>query len=363
MVKRLFAFLILVLLVFPVYSENTVSVKLNLNSIITRLEDNDWSLSGLGSARLSIQSEKNRNVKAQLALETYISDQFMLDIYRAFIKVRFPVFRITFGKSALSWGEGFYYNAGDVIFGESAVTGDMMESELRDNAAWLLSFYFPLGTYSFLEAVVLEPELNLYEMITDEDAEPPHISDTSYGLRTNFKIVNVELETGYLFNGLEYTHSPYMSMQGHLLVDWYLAGSVVIPADAEDIEELEPKLSFGIFHLISFENDATLTLRLETLVKPDALWQETEADDDTEYGLMFFPEVVYNPIDSVGVFFRNIVSPIDLSALFAVGVDWNVYSGLSIINSISVQAGEEADIYGFNRDGGFALTSGLKYIY
>jgi hypothetical protein len=173
----------------------------------------------------------------------------------------------------------------------------------------------------------------------------------------------VELETGYLFNGLEYTHSPYMSMQGHLLVDWYLAGSVVIPADAEDIEELEPKLSFGIFHLISFENDATLTLRLETLVKPDALWQETEADDDTEYGLMFFPEVVYNPIDSVGVFFRNIVSPIDLSALFAVGVDWNVYSGLSIINSISVQAGEEADIYGFNRDGGFALTSGLKYIY
>lgn len=363
MVKKIPVFVFSLFLLLPIYSENTVSVKLNLNSIITMLEDYGFSLSGLGNARLSIQSEKNRNVKAQLALDAYVSEQVFFDIYRAFIKVRFPVFRITLGKSAISWGEGFYFNAGDVIFGENAVSGDMMESELRDNAAWLLSLYFPLGTFSFIEAVVLEPELNFYELLTEDDAEPPHISDTSYGIRTNFKIVNVELETGYLFNGLENTHSPYMSMQGHLFIDWYFAGTVVIPADSDQIEDLEPKISLGIFHLINFENNATLSLRLEGLLKPDALWHEREANDDTEYGIMLFPEIIYFPIDSVGVFIRSIVSPVDLSALFSVGADWNVYSGLSIINNIAVQAGEETDIYGFNRDGGLSFTSGLKYIY
>ena len=361
--KKILYFCLFVLFLQPVYSENSVSVKLNLNSIVTMLSDYDWSLSGLGSARITIKSVNNRNVKAQISLDSYISETVFLDIYRAFIKVRFPVFRITLGKSAISWGEGFYYNAGDVIFGETAVSTDMMENELRDNAAWLLSLYFPLGTYSFLETVVLEPELNLYELLTEDDAEPPHISDTSYGLRTNFKIVNVEFESGYLFNGIEDSHNPYVSLQGHLLVDWYLAGSLMIPLDTEQIEDLEPKISLGLFHVISFENDSSLSFRLEGLVKPDALWEEQDADDDTEYGLMIFPELIWKPIESVGVFFRSVVSPIDLSSLFSLGVDWNVYSGLNIINNISIQAGEETDILRFNRDGGFAFTSGLRFIY
>ncbi len=361
--KKILYFYLLIFLLLPVYSENSVSVKLNLNSIVTMLEDYDWSLSGLGSVRITIKSENNRNVKAKISLDTYISDSFLLDIHRAYIKVRFPVFRITMGKSAISWGEGFYYNAGDVIFGETAVTTDMMENELRDNAAWLISLYFPLGTYSFLETVVLEPELNLCELITDENAAPPHISDTSYGLRTNFKIVNVEFETGYLFNGIEDNHNPYLSLQGHLLLGWYLAGSLMIPVETEQIEDIEPKISWGLFHLISFENDSSLTLRLEGLIKPDAFWEEQNSSEETEYGLMLYPEVIWNPIDSVSVLFRSVVSPIDLSSLFSTGVDWNVYSGLNIINYISVQAGEETDIFGFNRSGGFSFTSGLKYIY
>ena len=100
---------------------------------------------------VSFKSKGNRNVRANLQIDADISDRVSLDVSRAFVKVRFPLFRVTLGKTRVSWGEGFFFNAGDVIFEgvelQSDISGNSSggKSEgLRRETAWLADVYIPL---------------------------------------------------------------------------------------------------------------------------------------------------------------------------------------------------------------------------
>ncbi len=349
-----------------VNAEMSTSVKLTLLNTLARIDEDYWSFSGLGTGRLTFKAEKNKNVKAQLSLDAQIADSAIFDISRAFIKVRFPGFRTTLGKARVSWGEGFFYNAGDVIFGASAPSPDMTAEELRDETAWLTSVYVPLGTYSFLETILLAPELNLSELTDNPDAKAGHIRDTQAGGRFVTRIQGIKTEGGYLYSGIDAAHKPYLSFQGHLLIDWHLCASVSIPGESPHISDLREtlNLSWGLFHMQTFLHGSSLFFRLEGLVIPDASWSEKNSStEDAEYALMLYPEISWSATDSLSLILRNIVSPIDRSVLITAGIHWNIYEGFKIFGFLTRQAGETTDIYGWNKPGGIGATAGFQFTY
>ena len=85
-----------------------------------------------GSARLDLAATGNRNVRGQLSIAADLHlppaapaaagtdpDHVVtsLGVQRAFIRARLPGFRLTAGKTRLSWGRGRFFNAGDILFG------------------------------------------------------------------------------------------------------------------------------------------------------------------------------------------------------------------------------------------------------
>lgn len=362
-IKKFIALLFLVVFgIAPAAAEILPSVKLTLLNSLARIDEDELSFSSLGKGRVTLQSARNKNVRAQLTIDTIVADTIMFDISRAFIKVRFPGFRTTIGKAKVSWGEGFFYNAGDVIFGDTASIGDISAEELRDEARWLTSAYIPLGTYSFIEPILLVPGLNLSELMQDQDDSIPSTADTSAGGRVVARVKGIKIEGGYLYRGIEQQHKPYLSFQGHLFLDWHLSSSLSIPHYSPEVSDLKQsfKISWGLFHLQSFISGDIVSFRLEGLVKPHASWKEKDAE---EYGLMLYPEIAWSPGKTLTFLFRSIVSPIDCSALITTGMYWNIYEGLKILNFLSVQAGETTDIYGWRKPGGIAFSSGFQFIY
>ena len=350
--------------ILPAHAEMLPSVKLTLMNSLARIDEDSLSFSSLGKGRFTLQSVKNRNVRAQLTLDTTIADTVMIDISRAFIKVRFPGFRTTIGKAKVSWGEGFFYNAGDVIFGDTPLTADMTAEELRDEAVWLTSAYIPLGTYSFIEPIILVPGLNLSELMLDPEDSTPSTTDPSAGGRFVARPGGIKVEGGYLYRGAEQSHNPYLSFQGNLFLDWHLSSSISIPYYSPMISDLEEsfKISWGLFHLQSLASGMSLSFRLEGLVKPCASWIEKEGDS-SEYSFMLYPEISLSVNESLTYLLRSVVSPIDLSALITAGMYWNIYEGFKILSFLSVQAGETTDIYGWNKHGGIIFSCGFPFIY
>ena len=366
---HVFVFVIFGSLIFcalPLEADMSTSVKLTLLNIVSRAQQGDWGFYGLGTGRVTFKADKYKNIRAQLSMDVQVADTAVFDISRAFVKARFPGFRVTLGKARVSWGEGFIYNAGDVIFGAAGASVDMTAEELRDEAAWLSSLYVSLGTYSFLEAIVLAPELNLSELIGDPDADTPRIADTQAGGRFVARVIGIKTEGGYIYRGSEQTHNPYLSFQGHLLVDWHLSGSVSIPQDPRGGSGFAKSaaVSLGLFHMQKIPDDSSLSFRIEGLIKPAAAWSEDNSGSgDTEYAFMLYPEIVWAVSDSLVFISRNIVSTVDLSALITTGVNWNIYEGLKILGLAAVQAGEESDTYGWNKPGCLAVSAGFQFIY
>jgi len=113
-----FLLLLVMLILFlssSVYAKIVTTVKITALAGVTKLGD-DVGISGIVQSSLIVKSLGNKNVRGYLELSSLVTDTVSLDIPRAYIKVRFPRFRITDGKNRVSWGEGFLFNAGDVIF-------------------------------------------------------------------------------------------------------------------------------------------------------------------------------------------------------------------------------------------------------
>jgi len=342
------------------------TVKLTLLNTLARTGGEEYGVYGLGTGRLTLKSAGEKNVRAQLSLDTVIGDEVLLDVSRAYVKTRFPGFRITVGKDAVAWGEGTFFNAGDVIFGPVPVSGDLTAEVIRDDAVWLTSAYIPLGTYAFAEPVLLAPGLDL-SASTGQGTSGSNGSfspkDTAAGGRVVTKIAGIKTEAGYLFREAENTHNPYFALQGHLLADLYLAASVSIPGPESGLD-MEAAFSFGVFHLQSMKNRPAgdLSFRLEGLLRPSGEWEAVPGGSDA-YGILLYPEAVWDAARTLSFLGRSVVSPVDSSALFTAGVNWNVYEGLKVLGYIFMQAGEEEDLYGFRKPGGAGISAGLQYIY
>ena len=325
-------------------------------------------LLGGGEAGLTVKSTGSREVRGLFQINVLLGNGYSLEIPRAYIKARFPGFRTTVGRTRVSWGRGFFFNAGDVIFeGLELAVRDLSAAELRNRTDWLAEIYLPLGQFSYFEVVLLPYSGSSPGLVLDA-VDLGTTGEVAGGGRLAFKLGSLSGEAGYLYHGESETHRPTLSVQGHLLADLYAASSWHIPAygaRSEDLDEYTA-LSAGFFSLINLPAGCSGSVRLEAGIRPGGAWQalaEAPGEDETGYGLYLFPEITFAPRDNLSFQLRSLVSPLDGSALILGAVSWNVYQGLTVLANLACQAGEEQDTYDWRRAGSIAFSTGLEYIY
>ena len=324
-------------------------------------------------------------MSGQLELEFYpgalygssADDSSDFFLKKAWVKTRFPGFRLTVGKTRLAWGQGMVFNAGDLLFGSLNPVLDLTAEELRSDTAWLSAVNIPFGPFAFAEAVVLPPSFD-----SDEEGDVKEISRSSLGGRLYFLAGDVKVEGGYLYKGEEKVsgdvpgHRPYLALQGNIGPDWYLASSAAFATDkqideqdAEDDWEKTIMVSGGLFHLQEINRNNSLSLRLEALVFPGLNWEEEESRDAV-YGLYLYPEISWTG-GSVTSSLQSVISPLDASAMITGGSSWNLYQGLTLLAYLTFLTGEKSDTFAWDRgslweDGsdqvnGFSFMCGLRY--
>ena len=363
----------------PASAEVVSSVTLSGYGTVARAGDGA-AVGAFLKGRLDLQSVGNENVRGQLQLDGWVGDGLVLDIPRAWIRVRLPGFRITVGKTRVSWGEGFVFNAGDVVFGSlNPLAGDLSAAALRDQTAWLTAAYIPLGAFSFLEVVALPFGVpsGAAQGLGDDLAAlltPRPLNELAggAGLRGVFKAGGVKLESGWYADWARRMQQPYVSLQGHLLADWNLCAALAVPFDDPDWRQAAEWLAVtaGLFHLARLGEDRSLSLRLEGALRPGAAWHEAAGAEALPagepsapvYGLLLFPEAALALSATLSLELRALLSPVDGSGLTLLGAAWSPYQGLRLQLFVSAMAGDADDLYAWGY-GGPALTLGAEFVF
>jgi hypothetical protein len=344
-------------------AEVRTSVELTLLDALTRLHGDEAGFTAGGVGKLVLDTAPSETLRGQVALETRIGDVTELNVSRAYLRIRTPGWRVTHGLTPLAWGQGFFYNAADPIFGPEGSTEDLTAKELRDFSVWQSTLFIPLGPFTFVEGTLLAPELNVRDLINDPDAKPPAASDAAGGTRFVGRVGAAQIEAGYLYRGSDGTHNPFVSLRGNVLVDVYVAASAALPQEGIGLEQVEDRVlaSAGLFHVMRGPGGSFVTARLEGLVRPGGRWEPGPAG--SVYGIVLYPELVWNAGPRISLISRNFLSPIDLSALCALGADWKFQPGLSLLAFASAQLGERDDTWAWGRERDLTLTAGFRFVY
>lgn len=351
------------------WGESRITTKMELFDTVVWLGSNNWISAGTGSVSLSIDQTDNKNVKSQFRISAVPNPEtgdIDVSVPRAYVKFRFPKIRSVIGKAPFSWGEGLIFNAGDVIFGDTALSTNLMQTEFLDSDAWLTTLYYSLGNFSFIEAIVLPPE-----DILDSGTVENGLDKTIAGGRLVTKLGNTKLESGYIYDGRIYAHKPYLTLQGNLYLDWHLSASVSLTAgDAlTDLIKDSLVITAGIYSLASIGYDGILNYRLETLIKPYEKWEKYSAgtDESESYGIYLYPELTYSLNSGMALILRSFFSPLDMSAVVIPGFSWNVFQGFNLLGFATFGIGEPSDTYAWEPEtaggSGFALMIGVSVIY
>lgn len=356
---------------FPLSAAADTVVDLNLYHVM-QVRDTGNDVSSLytmaGKASVSFKSPNEGNVRGDVALsivDMYVSDNWIpvVQIDRAYLRVRFPSFRLTAGKTRVGWGDGMLFNAADVLFGSTDTGVNLQDQELRTSTKWLTSVNIPLGAFSFAEAVVIPPE----------DLADAELWKTTLGARYYTTVGSLKVETGAAYradhtsgNPTGQVVSPYIALQGNVGADWYVATSANLAYPEDIAEELKDSWMFsaGLFHLVNVGWQGTLSFRLETLVRPFGDWEATTGPVKN-YGLYLYPEISYAPSDTWSLSLRSIVSPLDMSAVVMVGGSWNVLQGFSFNGYVTANAGEPGDASPWQSASlpSMSATVGMAWVY
>lgn len=399
-IKRMFGGVVLLASAFALspmksHAETVVSTELTLLAAAERTESNDTGFYNISNGKISLSSKGSSEVKGQLTVDVKVTDTVLIDIQKAWVKAQLASFRLTMGKTRLSWGEGYMYNAGDVIFGGKGT--DLSAEELRDNNEWLASLYLPVGDFSFFEVVALPPDLPIlayqqYYQAKAAAGESPTLQaqlkstapeivgpeKTSGGGRAYTKIGELKFETGYLWDGTEELHKPYISLQGHLLADLHISSGIALPTENPLGSDTKKswRISGGVFYQLPLSSygdnpsSNTLDFRLEAMVSPYGEWKaETlpavqfnplSADGkESPYALSVFPQVSWKS-NTIFAYVRSVISPIDASAISSIGLHWGPLQDFKILSGFSIQTGDAGDVYEFDGARGWQLTLGTR---
>lgn len=379
--------LLIMLLLFPsafLTGQSQLLSSMELFNTLYRGE-NDWRYLGSGKAALSVRSPRDPNVLGATELEFYPLDLYSDELYaavpavsvkKAYVRARFPGFKLTVGKTRLAWGQGSVFNAGDILFGSLNPVLDLSQTELRSDTAWLTAVNVPLGNFAFIETVVLPPAL-------DPAEGGGALEEASAGGRFYFLAGGVKFEGGYLYKGETKVsvdapgHRPYISLQGNFGPDWYLSSSLALPTEVQKkIDTVEDDwkkswiLSFGLFHMQEINRNNTLNLRLETLCLPYQNWENQETRD-TVYGLYLYPELTWTTADSTFYSLQSVISPLDGSAMITGGAGWNIFQGFYLTAYLTLLTGEKSSTFAWDRGdewdplrdrvNGLSFMTGIRY--
>jgi len=371
---------LLLLAALPCMAELSTNAEILVLAGGTRMSDTATTMSA-AEGRVSFQVEASKEVKGALEINTLIVPgtvpYVLLDVPRAYVKVRFPGFRFTAGKTRLSWGNGFVFDAGDVIFGGMTSRLDLSLADPRDQTVWLLSTYVPLEDFSFIEAVALPfmpptasamiPGLPAISAAPATPGSPLiPFESLNAGARAVVEFAGLSLEAGYLFDNAGDLHKPYVGLQTSLFFDLYGAAGIATPVHTASWDDAKKnlRLSCGLFRIFSLGSAGTLSTRLEAGFLPYGPWKAVPGGLDPSspgYGAMVFGDVAYSPVDTFSLQTRAMVSPVDASCLVMAGVSWSIYQGLAITATGLVMLGEANDVFGWGRDGDVSVIAGLDY--
>ncbi len=391
MVKQIFSLLLILVSVPFLAAENNVSVDMELYDTVYRTRNSSfdifWAYGITGNGVISFKSTGNKNVRADIVTDITFPDSSGIPVIllkKAYVKARFPSFRVTLGKTRLGWGEGFVFNSGDVIFGSTSPYVDLTGTEIRSETAWITSIKYPIGRFSFLEGIIKIPD-----PINSGFGE---IADTSAGVRLYTKAGSIKIEAGYYIDGEDKTydisstatienisivafHRPYISLQGNIGPDWYINSSAAIPTGESIYTELIVKdtfsISFGLFHMIEAGYNNSVTFRIETSVLPYLNWNEKNGNPGS-YAILIYPEVSLNMGSAINLSIRSIISPLELSAQVTSGFSWNLFEGFNLISFATINGGDGNDTFSWNKSSwdpasdiidGISVMTGIKYIY
>ena len=363
MKRIIFSCIAVVLSLSPLFSaENPVISMALLPTVSYSAKDDAWSDTMSADLSVSLASKREGNVRGEVVLQGSSLDtapNFDSIVHKAYFKARFPSFRLTAGKTRLSWGDGMLFNAGDVLYGSNSTSVSLTQAELRSTTNWLASVNYPLGFFSFAEAVVMPSETGVP-------------IDVLFGARYYTTVKDIKVELGYATMDPASSvrvHKTYLSLQGNIGFDWYVSSSVAIPVSGDIAKETGESwmISGGLFHLITLPQDRSLTLRMEFLTRPFGRW-ETEPVKDSDAALLLYPELALAYSPSLSFSLRSIISPLDLSALSTIGMSWNIFDAFNLIGNISIATGDDGDLFAWSstdptKPSSFSATIGSSWVF
>jgi len=371
--KRLLTILFLVSLALPLSAEVRLSVDTEFYNTFTTLSGlDDWRYFLSGTAGLAFRNKGSRVVRGELALEFVetggsTAQTLSPTLKRLYIRPSFGDVLVSVGKTRSTWGAGFAFNAGDVIFGSDSVDFDSRASDPRTETAWLTNVEIPLGDFSFLEIIALPGNMGV--------EETPTIDKASAGARVSFEVGDFNIQTGYLYRGDLIAdlgskgQRAYLSLEGISPINWHLSSSATTGLGDFSTETIKEScmITGGAFYDHTVGYDMKLSWQMEFLVKPFASFEldvvPVADDQDGVYGLYLYPTISFVPRGNLVFSLSSVVSPVDLSANTTLGVSWNIYEELILLGYYSVQSGESGDVFNLDKPGGMSCTLGGRYLY
>jgi len=319
----------------------SLDITSELSLMNTLMLDSSDNLSYIqsGNALVTLSSSGYKNIKADIAVNVgfnslELSPTASLD--RLTLKARFPNFRILMGKTRLDWGEGELFNAGNVLFEDVTSDIPLMNDSLVLLREWLAAFTYPISSFSFLEGAIIVPQ----------SGKPDEIKG---GLRYYNSEGNMKYEGGARVD--KESLIPYVSIMGSIGIDASLSASVAIPFDSdENIIKESVTFSSSIFHIFSFLNQDTLSLRLEGLYSPYK-----------DISIFLYPSIQYQLSNGMVFSLKSIICPIDVSASVSAGTIWNIFEGLVISGFVNSNIGEVDDTFSFND--AITISIGLSSLF
>jgi len=345
----------------------TTSLKTSNTSLIYHQADNTVSLINYSLATLDFKSQGAAKIKGELEVNALVADRIILDIPRVYVKARLPWFDLTAGKTRLSWGEGFAFNAGDVLFDSMSPSLNLASGVLRAQTAHLAALTAYFGSFTFLELVAL-PGSHTMEFIPQSGIFVPAASaftEISAGGRFMTKLGIFSGELGYLYKGTARTHNPYISLHSAFLnlFDYYWNASCSLDSNGAGFNQ-NLKTACGLSQMISCGNNITLNIRAEAAIYPYALWTEQATPPAAvTYGLYLYPEISLTLPEHLGLQLRALISPIDQSGLCMGGINWSPFQGFNLSLLLSVMFGDSNDLYGQSRDNDTGLILNIEYLF
>ncbi len=370
--KRYLVIIVTSLIIFPISAEVKVGVNTEFYNTVTSLTgvDEAWTYTLTGQVGLKFQNKGSRAIRGELSLEFIeIAPTLLPSLKKLYIRPSFGDVLVSVGKTRSTWGAGFAFNAGDIIFGSDSVTFDIAAADPRTETAWLTNVEIPLGDFSFLELIILPGQMDFSD---PDNPIFPTLDKTSAGVRVSFEVGVFNIQTGYLYRGDliaglgSVGHRAFISFEGISPVDWHLSTSTATDKDNCNQEILENSWMItggaSYDHFIGEYEDIMLGWRIEFFIKPFGEWEESDTPG-ADYGLYLFPSISLAPRGNLVFSLSSIFSPLDLSAHTTFGVSWNIFEELTLLGYASVQAGEVGDVFNLDNSGGISITLGIRYVY